>query len=132
MCGKLEEKYGIDETLDVVKAVVALANAIDEVSQDGFDLGDVFDLIKPLSMFPAAISGAEKIPLELSDYSDEERQQVQEAVEELEFESEYSELIAEQAVRTVAELGVLLVVISKVKNGELLQDIVDFLRSVKR
>ncbi len=127
-----EEKYGIEETLDVVKAVVALANAIDEVSQDGFDLSDLFDLIKPISMFPAAISGAEKIPFELSDYSDDERQQVQEAVEELEFESEYSELIAEQAIRTVAELGVLLVVISKVKNGELLQDILEFIRNARK
>ena len=123
-----EEKHGIEEFRDVVKALVSLLNTIDETTQDGFQVSDIFEYIKPLSMFPKAFAGADKIPAELADYSVDERALVEQDISELDFESDYSEVIAEQAFRASNELVVLYVVINMARNKKPVQEIISMLK----
>jgi len=126
------DKLGIEETRDIIKSFVSLANAIDNVTQDGFQLTDIFELVKPLATIPAAVSGADKVPAELFDLDDEERQIIKQDIEELEFESEYSEVIAEQALKSVIEFALLLVVIDMAKNKEAVQKILSVINKMVR
>ena len=122
--------YGIDEFREMVRGIVEIANTVDKTMQDGFQLTDLLDFIKPLSKVPGMLKDAEKIPLELSDYDPGERAIIEQDIKELEFGDEYAELIAEQAVKTSVEFALLLVVITMSKNGEPLQDIYDFLKRI--
>jgi len=126
----MDEKYGIEQFRDVVKATVSLANAIDSTTQDGFQLSDIFEFVKPLSLIPAAITGSSEIWNELSDYSDEERKVVQGDIEELDFESEHAEAIGEQAVRVATEFAVLLTIIRMSRQGVSLERIYEFVRDI--
>jgi len=122
------ETYGIKETRDLLQAFVGLANVIDVTTQDGFQFTDFFELIGPLSKMPAAITGAEKIPLELYDLDEEEEKILIQDIEQLEFESEYSELVAEQGLKAVKEFAKLIVVITMARNSKDIQEIYDFLK----
>jgi len=124
------EKVGIDETRDIVKAFVELANAIDSITQDGFQLSDIFELVKPLSLIPAAVTGSEQVPGELFDLDDDERKIIYEDIEKLEFESDYSEVIGEQALKTVMEFALLITVIDMAKNRESVQRIWEMIRKM--
>lgn len=123
------EKYDVKETRELLQAFVGLANVIDSTTQDGFQFTDFFEFIQPLSKMPAAVAGAEKIPLELFDLSEEEKKLLVQDIEQLEFKSEYSELIAEQGLRVVMEFSKLIVVIAMARGEESVQEIVDFLGS---
>jgi len=124
------KKVGIDETRDIVKAFVELANAIDSITQDGFQLSDIFELVKPLSLIPAAVTGSEQVPGELFDLDDDERKIIYEDIEKLEFESDYSEVIGEQALKTVMEFALLITVIDMAKNRESVQRIWEMIRKM--
>jgi len=126
----MPEQYGIEQFRDVVKAVVALFNAVDKTTEDGFQLTDIFEFVKPISMIPAAIAGSSEIWNELSDYSEDERLLVQGDIEELEFSSEYAEAIAEQAVRTAVEVATLLTVVRMARKDEPIEKLLDFVNNV--
>lgn len=121
------EKYDVKETRELLQFFVGLSNVIDKTTQDGFQLSDLFEYIAPLSKLSSAIAGAEKIPLELYDLSDEEEALLNKDIEELEFASEYSELIAEQGLKTVKEFAKLLVVINMARGFESVEKIIEFL-----
>jgi predicted SpoU family rRNA methylase len=122
------ETYGVKETREMLQFFVGLANVIDKTTQDGFQLTDLFDYIAPLSKLSGAIAGAEEIPLELYDLTDEEEALLNQDIEELDFASEYSELIAQQGLRAVKELAKLLVVINMARGFESVEDILEFLK----
>jgi hypothetical protein len=126
----VDEKYGIEQFRDVVKAVVSLVNAIDSTTQDGFQLSDIFEFVKPLSLIPAAITGSSEIWNELADYSDEERKLVQEDIQQLDFSAESAEAIGEQAVRVATEFAVLLTVIRMSRSGATLEKIYEFVQTI--
>ena len=73
-----EEKYGIKETSDVIDAAVSIKEAYEVSNADGSVnfKDDAYNFIAPLTKLPAAISGADKVPNELLDISDEEYQEL--------------------------------------------------------
>lgn len=77
---KIELNLGIEETLDAVDFIVAIANAIALSAKDGFSLSDIQHFVKPAIKLPAFLSGAKKIPLELSDLTEAEVTAIEEAV----------------------------------------------------
>ena len=111
----MEEKHGIKETKEALIFGVSLAMAVDEATQDGFQWTDIFKMVPALTKLPAAIEGIEKVPVELSDLSEAERAELVEEIEKLDFVSEYSEQIAEQALRVAVEIGALIGVIREAK-----------------
>ena len=107
---------GIKETKEALLFGISMAMAIDETTQDGFQWTDVLSLIKPMVKLPAAIAGIQDIPAELADLDEAERTELVEAIKELEFASEFSEEIAEQALRVGVEIGNLILKIREAKN----------------
>ena len=107
---------GIKETKDALLFGISMAMAIDETTQDGFQWTDVLSLIKPMVKLPAAIAGIQNVPAELADLDEAERTELVEAIKELEFASEFSEEIAEQALRVGVEIGNLILKIREAKN----------------
>lgn len=68
-----DEKYGIDETIDVIDAAESIVDAYEISKADGsVDIKDFPNFIVPLTKLPAAITGADNVPNELTDVSDEE------------------------------------------------------------
>jgi len=107
---------GIKETKEALLFGISMAMAIDETTQDGFQWTDVLSLIKPMVKLPAAIAGIQDVPAELADLDEAERTELVEAIKELEFASEFSEEIAEQALRVGVEIGNLILKIREAKN----------------
>jgi len=107
---------GIIETKEALMFGVGLAMAIDEATQDGFQWTDVFSLIPPLTKLPSAIDGADQIPAELDDMDEEERAELVQAIEELDFASEHSEAIAEQGLRAGVEIAALIILIRNARS----------------
>jgi len=107
---------GIKETKEALLFGISMAMAIDETTQDGFQWTDVLSLIKPMVKLPAAIAGIQNVPAELADLDEAERTELVEAIKELEFASEFSEEIAEQALRVGVEIGNLILKIREAKN----------------
>ena len=107
---------GIKETKEALFFGISMAMAIDETTQDGFQWTDVLSLIKPMVKLPAAIAGIQNVPAELADLDEAERTELVEAIKELEFASEFSEEIAEQALRVGVEIGNLILKIREAKN----------------
>jgi len=104
---------GIKETKELMLFSIGLAEAIDSVTQDGWQLKDIFTLIPPLSKLPGAIIGIEDVPEEIADLDEAERAELVEAIKELDFVSNNSEAIAEQAIRVGVELGNLIQLMRK-------------------
>lgn len=77
------EKYGIEETIDVLQFVCALGNAIDEsLSDNDIDLFDVANFLPVLKKTGAAWTGHKHIPNELSDLSEEEGRILQDVLKD--------------------------------------------------
>jgi len=116
MCKLTEEKYGIDETLEVVEAAVSFANAIDDATSDGWQwLVDPLKFVAPVTKLPAAIGGITNVPTELSDVSDADRIKISEKIQEMNFKQEYAEKIGEQALRFATEFASLVLLINEAK-----------------
>ena len=106
---------GIKETKEALLFGIGLAMKIDEVTQDGFQWTEVFELIPPLTKLPEAVSGAEEIPAELADMDEAERAELIEEVKKLDFASEYSEEVAEQGLRVGLEVANLILLLRAVR-----------------
>lgn len=69
------EKFGIQQTEEMFDAAVGLVNAYKLSKQDDGKVtipGDLLNFISPLTKVPIAIEGADQVPKELGDLSDEE------------------------------------------------------------
>lgn len=99
---KIELNIGIEETLDAVDFVVAVANAIALSAKDGFSLSDIQHFVSPAIKLPAFLSGAKNIPLELSDLTEAEINTIEEAIaSSLDLDNSKAEAIV---VKTLAIL----------------------------
>jgi len=110
------DMVGIKETKEAMLFGISLAMAIDESTQDGFQWTDILSLIKPMTKLPTALDGIQEVPSELDDLDENERAELIKAIEELEFASEKSEAIAEQALIAGVEIGKLIMEIRKAKS----------------
>ena len=106
---------GIKETKEALVFGLSLAMAVDETTQDGFQWTDLLSLVPPLTKLPTAIAGITEVDEELSDLDEAERAELIEEVKKLDFVSEASEEIAEQAIRVGIELGALIQLIRENK-----------------
>lgn len=71
------ETYGIKQTIDVLKLVSGLVEAVELSLVDGnINIVDLANFVLPLTLLPAAIEGVSQVPNELGDLSDEEIQQL--------------------------------------------------------
>ena len=67
-------KYGIQETKDVVITLTSIANAASNALKDGkVSLLELPSFIVPLTKLPAAFSGISQVPNELNDLNEEEK-----------------------------------------------------------
>lgn len=94
---------GIQETKEVMIFGVSLAMAIDESTQDGFQWTDVLKLVPSLTKLPAAVEGIGEVPTEIEDMDETERAELVDEIKKLDFVSDYSEKIAQQALRAGME-----------------------------
>jgi hypothetical protein len=108
---KLEK--GIEETKDVVKFGVSLANAVIKSLEDGkISIGDALNFISPATKTPAAFSGIDKVPAELADLTAEEQQELIITVQsELEVTDEKAKAIVTESLKTIVQLYNLVAVI---------------------
>lgn len=105
----------IKETTEAMTFGISLAMAVDSATQDGFQWTDIFNLVPPLTQLPAAIEGIEKVPAEIADLDDDERRELAEAIVKLDFASDRSEEIAEQALKVGVDLAKLIMMIREFK-----------------
>jgi len=72
-----DEKVGIEETKDLVKMGAAFGEAIYEAGKDSkWTLGDYKHFLPVLGEIIPAISGIEKVPAELKDLDEAEREEL--------------------------------------------------------
>jgi len=70
----MSEKYGTEETKDVLALGLSLGMAVDKSLADGkIDWSDAANLVDVVRTAPAAISGITNVPNELKDLSAEEK-----------------------------------------------------------
>ena len=98
----------IEQTKEALEFLIPFANAKDLALADGFQFQDIPVLVPALVKLPKAISGIAEVPKELSDLDDDERQELYDLIEGLEFKAEGSEKIAEKALACFAALGELI------------------------
>lgn len=98
-------QYGMEETLDVVDAVLSLFTAIWEAkTNDGkISIGDILLFITPLTKLPAAFEGAALIPLEVGEMDDEDREELLNFVQsKVTVGNEKAELILNKIFETLS------------------------------
>lgn len=95
---------GIKETEEAVNFTVELANAVKNVSADGWQVSDAFALIPVLSELPGAVKGADQIPAELEDLDPQEEQQLIADVEKMGYITADSRQLVAQAIMVFFEL----------------------------
>lgn len=105
----------IKETKEVMVFGISMAMAVDNITQDGFQWTDILSMVPPLTKLPAAISGIDQVPAEIDDLDEAERAELVQIINELDFDSDKSEAIAEQALRAGIELANLILIIRKSK-----------------
>ena len=119
MSGIKLNTYGIKETLEAVDAVCSLANALDaSLSDDGkFTAGDLPKFLSPAMKLPKAVAGISRIPAELNDLNDDEKQDIKSKVEEsLQLEAN-TELIIELSMQILFDIQSLAVLIKDSKKS---------------
>ena len=97
------EPAGIEETKDVVLFGVKFANAIIASFADGkITAGDIMNFINPMFKLPGAMSGLNRVPVELADLDQNELTELIELVmDELECESPKAKKIVEESIRAM-------------------------------
>jgi len=109
----------VKETREALEFIVPFANAIDEATKDGLQwVKDAMTIAPTMIKLPAALSGASLIPAELSDLTNDEREELFGVIAGLEFNQEYAEKIGEKALAAFIALGELMVVIREAKKKE--------------
>ncbi len=106
---------GVENVKEVIVAGVRLADAIDAGSQDGFQLGDILNLVPVLTSLPSAIKDINQVPTEIADMDTDEKAELMLAIEDLDFASEKSEKIAEQSLACMLEIGKLITLLRDAK-----------------
>jgi hypothetical protein len=109
---------GIQETKEVMVFGVGMAMAIDESTKDGFQWTDIFNLVPPLTELPVALEGINDVPEEIKDMDDNERKELIEAINDLDFASDRSEEVAKQALRAGLENLKLVALIREIRENE--------------
>ena len=117
---KTTEKYGIEELMDIVVFTVDMMNAIELSRADGtIDWKDALHLIRPLTNIPAAIKDADKVKVELTDYSEAEEAQIIAFVKEkLETNDEYAKKIASKAVKLAVGIAEMVAIVAEGRQSE--------------
>lgn len=97
-------KYGVEETIDVVDALISFVMAADEAkNNDGkIDWKDLPLLFNPITKIPPALEGREAIPQELGEMDDEDQQKILDFVKNrLNITSDKAEKIVNAAFETL-------------------------------
>lgn len=65
----LKNQYGVSETVDLIEFLVSIAVAVKKsFADDGkFTVADALNFLSPVTLFPSAITGIDKVPLEMKD-----------------------------------------------------------------
>lgn len=102
--------YGIEETKDAIKAICGIGNAVSAaLADDGkITFSDYPKFIGPIIKLPAAISGIAEVPKELSELTEQEKQELIDLVEgELEV-GEKAEEVTVKILNIIYEIKALL------------------------
>lgn len=94
-------KHGIEETKDLVKALLSMASATAAAkANDGkINLQDMALLVMPMTSLPAALTGLDQVPSELMDLDAEEKVELLEfAKKEFDLPSDDVEKLVERAL----------------------------------
>ena len=105
----------IVETKEALSFALKLGMAVDGAILDGYQWTDLFALVPPLTSLPQAVDGAEKILAEIKDMDDKEKAELFALVDTLELNSEKSEVLIEQALKVITEIGRLVLIIREAK-----------------
>lgn len=100
----MSEEYGIQETVEMVDFVTAVANATDKAGADGFGLEDAALLLPAALKAPQAFSGAAQIPKEVWDADSEEREQIKTVVRKLDLRNDELEAVTEVIINESVEI----------------------------
>lgn len=95
---------------------LSLGMALDVALENGFQfLPDMLALVPSMTKLPAAVSGADQIPNEIENMTEEGRKELVDKIAELDLKSEFSEEIIEQSLVLAAQIGKLVQTIRKAK-----------------
>ena len=94
---------GIQETKEVLSAAAAMGNGYSQAIADGkIGIGDIGFLITALVKLPAALSGIDKVPEELQDLDDSEKQELIDHVKnELNIDDNKAEKFVERGFEVI-------------------------------
>lgn len=94
------EKQGIKELTEVVDFLFDVAEAVQNANEDGkITIGDAPKFLRGLMKAPAAIGGANLIPQEIADLSEEELKQITDRIKErFDIEDDKFEAYVENAI----------------------------------
>jgi len=109
-------KLDINEVEDLAVGLSALANNIvDSLEDDKISIGDLPRFIGTIPKLFSAVKGIDEVPAQLADMTEEEKQQVIEAVQdELDLDEDV-EAIVTRALSIGAEINKLVKAIAKLK-----------------
>lgn len=102
--------YSNKETLEMVAFIARLVSASDAALADGkVNLLDGYLLLDPIKVSAAAIQGADQIPNEVGDLTEEEFAQIQEVIaKELQLRSEFAEELTLDITEVVGKIAIIL------------------------
>jgi hypothetical protein len=94
------EKQGIKELTEVIDFLFDVAEAVQNSNEDGkITIGDAPKFLRGLMKAPAAIGGANVIPQEIADLSEEELKQITDRIKErFDIEDDKLEAYVENAI----------------------------------
>lgn len=97
---------GIQQTQELLDAVVALANAGGRIFEDGkFELSEIAELVSPLIKLPTALAGIGEVPVELQDLDQAESDQLIQFVKDnLDLPDDKAELAVVDALKIGASI----------------------------
>lgn len=104
----MEQKYGIEETLDVLEFAFGFSEAVQKSLEDDqkISIKDAFNFAGPIfNLAPRAVVGIQKVPKELSELTPEEREEIVDYFEDrFDLKRDELEKVIEKALRAVFEL----------------------------
>lgn len=105
------------DTIEMLKLAVALGEKIAEGLEDNdkLDWDELMGMLPTLTLLSSAIEGAKNIPHELANMSYEQRKELFAEIEKLELPNKDHEAIAEQALKSMAEVFKLIMLFKDVK-----------------
>lgn len=102
-------KKGVEETTELVRFVLAVAEAVDKSLADGsFDFMDVVEFLDALRLANGAFNDIAKVPGELKDLDETERAFLFDIIEEFDADQDKAEEILETALRVGLDIAALI------------------------